>query len=198
MALIDRVKAILLTPATEWQVIDGEATTPGQLYAGYIAPLAAIGPIAGVIGFSVFGFRVPFTGTVWRVPIGTALAGAVVRYVLTLIAVYVLALIIDALAPTFDGTKSQMQALKVAAYSSTASWVAGIFAVLPALSVLGILGLYSIYLLYLGLPVLMKAPKEKAMGYTVVVILAGIVLFMIIGAVAGRFVGMPMGGMMGR
>ena len=81
-----------------------ESTTPGALSAGYIAPLAAIGPIAGVIGFSVFWYRVPFTGAVWRVPIGTALAGAVVRYVLTLISVYVLALIIDALAPTFDGT----------------------------------------------------------------------------------------------
>src|SRR5204863_9309534 len=122
MALVDRVKKILLTPAAEWQVIDGEATTPRALYAGYIVPLAAIGPIAQVIGYSVFGFGMPFTGRVWHVPIGTALSGAVVRYVLSLIAVYLLALIIDALAPTFDGTKSQIQALKVAAYSSTASW----------------------------------------------------------------------------
>jgi hypothetical protein len=194
MALVDRVKGILLSPVTEWQVIDGETTTPGALYAGYIAPLAAIGPIAQVIGYSIFGVRVPFTGTVMRMPIGTALTGAVVRYVLMLIAVYVLALIIDALAPTFGGTKSQIQALKVAAYSSTAGWVVGIFALVPALQVLGILGLYSLYLLYLGLPVLMKSPKEKALGYTAVVIIAAIVLFMIIGTIAARFMVMPMGG----
>ena len=41
---------------------------------------------------------------------------------------------------------------------------------------LGILGVYSLYLLYLGLPVLMKSPKEKALGYTLVVVLAAIVL----------------------
>ena len=195
MALVDRVKKILLSPVTEWQVIDGETTTPGALYAGYIAPLAAIGPIAQVIGYAIFGVRVPFTGTVMRMPIGSALTGAVVRYVLTLIAVYVLALIIDALAPTFGGTKSQIQALKVAAYSSTAGWVVGIFALVPALQVLGILGLYSLYLLYLGLPVLMKSPKEKALGYTAVVIVAAIVLFMIIGTVAAQFMVMPMRGM---
>jgi hypothetical protein len=194
MALVDRVKNILLTPSTEWQVIDGEATTPGALYAGYIVPLAAIGPIAQVIGSTVFGYGMPFTGHAWRMPIGAALSGAVVRYVLSLIAVYLLALIIDALAPTFDGTKSQIQALKVSAYASTASWVAGIFALVPGLRVLGILGLYSLYLLYLGLPVLMKASAEKAVAYTAVVILAAVVLFMIVGAVVARLAVGPMGG----
>jgi hypothetical protein len=194
MALVDRVKNILLTPAAEWQVIDGEVTTPGALYTGYIMPLAAIGPIAQLIGSTVFGYGMPFTGRVWRVPIGTALSSAVVRYVLSLLAVYLLALIIDALAPTFDGTKSQIQALKVSAYASTASWVAGIFALVPALRVLGILGLYSLYLLYVGLPVLMKASAEKAVAYTAVVILAAVVLFMIVGGVVARFAGGMMGG----
>ncbi len=107
-------------------------------------------------------------------------------YVLTLVGVYVLALIIDALAPTFNGQKNQIQALKVAAYSSTASWVAGVFALVPGLRILTILGLYSLYLLYTGLPVLMKAPQDKAMGYTAVVIVAAIVLFMLVGIVAGE------------
>lgn len=196
MGLVDRVKRILLSPRQEWQVIDGEVTTPVDLYKGYIAPLAAIGPIAQAVGYSVFGLTLPFVGT-YRTPVGSAITSAVVAYVLTLVGVYVLALIIDALAPTFGGTKNQMQALKVAAYSSTASWVAGIFGLIPALSILSILGLYSLYLLYLGLPVLMKSPPEKAMGYTVVVILAAIVLFMLIGLVAGSFVAGPMGGMPG-
>jgi hypothetical protein len=190
MALVDRVKNVLLTPRTEWEVIDAEPTTVADLYKGYIMPLAAIGPVAHAIGSSVFGYTVPFLGS-YRTPIGTAIGGAIVSYVLTLIGVFVLALIIDALAPTFDGTKNQIQALKVAAYSSTASWVAGIFGLIPALSFLMILGVYSLYLLYLGLPVLMKSPKEKALGYTVVIIIAGIVLFMAIGLGAGMFVAAP-------
>ena len=191
MALADRVKNILLTPKTEWPVIDAEPTTVADLYKGYIMPLAAIGPIAQAVGWTVFGLRVPFLGT-YRTPIGTALVSALVTYLLTLAAVYVLAIIIDKLAPTFNGTPSQIQALKVAAYSSTASWVAGIFQLIPALSMLSILGVYSLYLLYLGLPVLMKTPPEKALSYTVVVILAAIVLFMVIGLASTAFVRMPM------
>jgi hypothetical protein len=187
MALPERVKRILLTPKEEWQVIDSEPATLASLYTGYIIPLAAIGPVAQAIGYSAFGVSVPFMGT-YRTPIGSAITGAVVTFALTLVGVYVLALVIDALAPTFNGTRNQIQALKVAAYSSTASWLAGIFALVPGLRVLGILGLYSLYLLYLGLPVLMKSPAEKALGYTVVVILAAIVLFMLVGLVAGRFV----------
>jgi hypothetical protein len=190
MNLVDRVKRILLSPRSEWEVIDAEPTTPAALYTGYIIPLAAIGPIAQLIGYSVFGISVPFMGT-YRVPIGSALTTAIVSYVLSLAATYVLALIIDALAPTFNGQRSQTQGLKVAAYSSTAAWVAGIFALIPGLRLLMILGAYSLYLLYLGLPVLMKVPRDKALPYTAVVVLAAIVLFMVIGMIASRFTGMP-------
>lgn len=190
MALVDRVKNILLTPRTEWAVIDAEPTTVGELYKGYILPLAAIGPLAQAIGSSVFGYTVPFVGT-YRTPIGSAIAGAVVSYVLTLVGVYVLSLIIDALAPTFNGTKNQIQALKVSAYSATASWIAGIFALVPGLRFLVILGIYSLYLMYLGLPLLMKSPQDKAVGYTVVVIIAAFVMFLVIGMVAGMFLTGP-------
>ena len=80
-------------------------------------------------------------------------------------------------------------------YSLTASWIAGIFALLPGLRILTLLGLYSLYLLYLGLPVLMKTPREKALGYTVVVIIAAIVLSLIISAIAGIFMRVPGAGM---
>ena len=189
MNLVERVKRILLSPQTEWEVIDAEPTTPAELYTRYIIPLAAIGPVSQLIGFSVFGFMG------YRVPIGTAITYALATYILTLIGTYVLALVIDALAPSFGGKRSQIQALKVAAYSSTAAWVAGIFALIPAVSVLSIVGLYSLYLLYLGLPTLMKAPREKAMGYTVVVIVAAIVIFVVIGTIAGRFMMVPTVGM---
>lgn len=191
MGLVERVKGILLTPRSEWETIAAEATTPAELYKGYILPLAAIGPICQVVGYSVLGIRMPFGSTVYRTPIGTALTSAVVTYVLSLLGVFVLAMIIDGLAPTFAGTKSQIQALKTAAYASTASWVAGIFTLVPGLRVLAILGLYSIYLLYLGLPVTMKAPNDRAGAYTGVVILAAFVLFFIIGMIGTRMMGMP-------
>ena len=193
MELVERVKRLLVSPAAEWQVIDAEPATPESLYKGYVIPLAAIGPVARLIGYSVFGVRIPFTGTVYRAPIGSAIVSAVVTYLASLAAVYVFALIIDALAPSFGATKSPVQALKVAVYSSTAGWLAGIFSLIPGLRMLGLLGLYSLYLLYVGLPLLMKAPSDKALSYTVVVIVAGVVLFFILGAIGGRMMGTALG-----
>jgi Yip1-like protein len=197
MALMERAKNILLQPKQEWPVIDTEQTSVGGLYTGYIIPLAAIGPIASVIGWSVFGMRVPFAGSM-RIPIGFGIRNAVITYVLGLVSVFVLALIIDALAPTFGGQKNQIQALKAAAYSSTAAWVGGIFGLIPALAILGLLALiYSLYLLFLGLPVVMKAPQDKAVGYTVVVILVAIVLYFVIGIIVAQFAWRPAMGMPG-
>jgi hypothetical protein len=190
MDLVARVKGILLSPKSEWGVIDTESTTTSALYTGYIIPLAAIPAIAGFIGLSVVGYSL--LGSSYKQPMAAGLERAVVQFVLALAGTFVLALIIDALAPTFGGQKSQIQALKVAAYSSTASWVAGIFMILPMLGILGILGLYSLYLLFLGLPTVMKAPQEKAMGYTVVVIVCAIVLYVVIGAVTVAVVGTGM------
>jgi hypothetical protein len=198
MALMDRAKNILLQPTKEWPVIDTEQTTIAGLYTGYIIPLAAIGPLASLIGWSVFGLRLPFVGSM-KIPISFGIRNAVIVYVLGLVGVFVLGLIIDALAPTFAGQKNQIQALKVAAYSYTAAWVGGIFNLIPALAILGLLvSFYSLYLLYLGLPVLMKAPQDKAVGYTVVVIIVAIVLYLIIGVVVAQFAWRPaMGGMPG-
>jgi len=132
----------------------------------------------------------------YRMPITTAVASALVSYVLTLVAVYVLALIIDALAPTFAGEKNLTQAFKVAVYSYTAVWVAGIFVIIPMLGILGIMGLlYSLYLLYLGLPVLMKSPQDKSVGYTVAVIIAAVVIFIVMGFVSRAFISFPTPGM---
>jgi hypothetical protein len=194
MDLVGRVKGIVLNPKQEWQTIAGETTTIADLYKSYIVILAAIGPVSSIIGMSIIGISMPFAGS-YRVPIGSSLASAIVQYVLILAGVYILALVIDALAPTFSGEKNINQAFKVAVYSYTPGWLVGIFMVIPALGMLGILGLYGLYILYLGLPLLMKAPQEKSMGYLVAVIIAAIVIFAIIGAISHTFISYPMLGM---
>ena len=191
MDLISRVKGILLNPKQEWQTISGETTTMAELYKSYIVILAAIGPVASIIGMSIIGISMPLAGS-FRIPIGSSLTSAIIQYVLTLAGVYVMALVIDALSPTFSGEKNINQAFKVAAYSYTPGWLVGIFMVIPALGMLGILGLYGLYILYLGLPLLMKAPQEKSMGYTAAVIIVGIVIFAVIGVISHTFISYPM------
>ena len=193
MNLSERVKGILLNPKQEWQTISKETTAIQELYKTYVAILAAIGPVASIIGMSIVGISIPFAGS-FRVSIFTSISSAIVHYILTLVGVYVLALIIDALAPTFSGQKNLNQAFKVAAYSYTPGWVVGVVGIIPSLSPLMILGLYGFYLLYLGLPVLMESPQEKSVGYTIAVIIAAIVIFMLIGFVSRAFISYPMGG----
>jgi hypothetical protein len=147
-----------------------------------------------LIGDTVFGIPVPIVGTI-RPSLASALSSALISYALILAGTYVLALIIDALAPTFNSQRSPVQALKLAAYSNTAAWVAGIFGIIPWIRPLGILGLYSVYLLYLGLPILMKTPREKVLPYAGVVVLSALVLFLTVGTIAGRFSGIPHAGM---
>lgn len=180
--IIQRAKDILLKPKETWPVIAAEPATTQSIYVPYVLVLAAIGPLAGFIGGQVFGFTM--LGVTYHPPLVGALVSAIVSYGLSLATIFILALVIDGLAPNFGGQKDQVQALKVAAYSATAGWVGGIFGILPALAIIGLLfALYGLYLLYLGLPVLMKVPQDKALGYTVVVVIVYIVLFLIVGAV---------------
>jgi hypothetical protein len=188
--IVSRVKAILMTPKTEWPIIAGETTTIADLYKNYIILLAAIPAVAGFIKMSIVGTTIPFAGT-FRVGIMSGLTTAIITYVLSLVAIFIVALIIDALAPTFGAVKDQMQALKTAAYAYTAYWVASVAQIVPALGVLIVLagGLYSLYLLYLGLPSTMKAPADKAMPYTAVIVVCTLVIMLLLGVVVGSVAG---------
>lgn len=194
MAIVDRIKNICLKPNVEWPVIAAETTTTKDLIVGYVVPLAAIGPIAAFIGGTVIGRSLPFIGS-YHVPMVAGLTLAIFTYIMSIVGIFVLSFIINALAPSFGGEKNSAQALKVAVYSYTPMWVAGVLNLLTALGLLAILaGCYGLYLLYLGLPRLMKAPQEKAVGYTVVVVICAIVLSAIIGVVGATVGGV---GLMG-
>jgi hypothetical protein len=194
MAIVERVKGICLKPNAEWPVIAEETTPTADLFTRYVIPLAAIGPIAGFVGGSLIGRSMPYLGS-YRVPMVSGLMLAVFVFVMALVGVFILSLIINALAPSFGGEKNSAQALKVAAYSYTPAWIAGAFQILPMLGILAIIGgLYGLYLLYLGLPRLMKCPPEKAIGYTVVVVLCAIVLSAVVAALGGTVAGLGMAG----
>ena len=130
MNIVERVKKILLEPKKEWGIISRETTNTSELYKSYIMPLAAIGPVASIIGMSIVGISMPLGGS-FRLPLTTSIGSAVVQYVLNLVGVYLLAMIVDFLAPTFSGEKNIDQALKLAAYSYTAGWLSGIFVMFP-------------------------------------------------------------------
>jgi Yip1-like protein len=188
-ALIDRVKNILVQPKVEWPKIASEPATIGSLYSNYVVYLAAVPVLATFIGSLIFGYS--FGNITVRPSFFGAVFTGIVQFLLALAVVYVLALIIDMLAPRFGGVSDRINAFKLAAYSLTASWVAGIFGLVPALGFLSILGLYSFYLLYVGAPVLMGIPPERSLAYTAVIIVIGIVISLIVGALTVALVPTP-------
>jgi len=190
MDLSERVKAILLRPEAEWPVIVGETDDARQLFTNYVAILALIPAVAGFIGGSIVGFSAPMVGTI-RVPILAGLFSAIIGYFLAFVAVYVVALIIDALATVFGGERNFGNALKLAVYSYTPGWLAGVFLIIPWLAFLTLLGLYGFYLLYLGLPILMKSPKERALLYALAVVVCAIVVVIVLGAIQAALFGFP-------
>jgi uncharacterized membrane protein YdcZ (DUF606 family) len=173
--LINRIKNIILTPKTEWPVIETEPTSIAQLYKGYVVPLAAFSALMSFVHLSIIG--VGFS----RMPVLSGLAYALVSFILGLLGLYVVGWVIDMLAPTFSGQRDRRQALKVAAYAFTPGAIGAIFVLLGALGALLHLaaGIWGIYLLYLGLPVLMRSPREKAPGYAGAVIVCAILLFVL-------------------
>ena len=186
--VVERIRRILFTPGAEWTRLEGEPATVKGLYIGYACILAAIGPIAQLIGSQLFGYHALWVS--YRPPLVSSVTGAIVSYILSLCGVFVFAIIIDELAPQFGGQKNRVQAFKVAIYSSTAAWIAGVFQLVPMISPLGIVGIYSLYLLYLGLPKLMKAPQDKALIYVLVSLVAAVVVWIVIAAVSASVMGM--------
>ncbi len=182
--LMERIKNIILTPKTEWPVIEIEPTTISQLYKGYVVPLAAFSALMSFMRMSVIGIRF------FRVPVLTGLAFVLVNFIFGLLGLYAIGWIIDMLAPTFTGQRDRRQAVKTAAYAFTPAAVGSVFGLLGL--GLGTLlqlaaAVWGIYLLYLGLPVLMRSPREKSAGYTAAVIVCAILLFIVFGIIASVF-----------
>lgn len=185
MRLVDRARAIVFHPATEWPLVAAEPSSSRALYLGYVAPLAAIGPIATFVGLSFVGITLPFVGAIRVGPV-SGLVQAVLSYAFALVGILAIATIVDALAPSFAGRKDARAALKVTAYSYTPTFVAGALSVFPLLAPLQVLAAcYACYLLYLGLPVLMGVPRAKAPGYLAAVVACAIVVGVVFAGVLG-------------
>ena len=181
MNIVERVKRLLLSPDPEWSVIAAEPATLGGLITGYALPLAALSAMGSLVGSLMIGLG-----------LGFAVRAAIVGLVMSLVGVVVLSVIVDALAPTFGAAKNSKSAAKVAAYAPTPAWVAGFFQFVPVLgSLITLIGaLYSLYLLYLGLMRVMKSPQNKAVGYTVVVVIIAIMVGFVVSYVTSASVGL--------
>ena len=173
MNIVDRIKNILITPKTEWPVIASEPAEPGQLLMTYVLPLTAI-PFVGYL----------LSGLLGSMGLTYGIAMGLVQFLTAVIGVYIVAFVVDMLAPNFGSEKNLGRSMQLVAYSMTPGWIAGILYVLPALGlIVTVASLYGLYLMYLGLPIIKKTPQDKQVIYLVVIIVSVLVVYMILGLI---------------
>lgn len=199
MEQIDRSVGILKNPLAELNKVKSEQISKDYLIKQYIAILAVIPAVAYIIGNGFVGLNMGPLGS-FKLPIGTAVVGGVLTYILSVAGFYVTGMVINALAPNFASKQNENQALKLAAYSYTPVLLGGVFNIIPMLGVIGLLfSLYGLYILYLGIPLLMETPKDQALTYTIVIIVAMMVIYFVMGSITAAIT-LSMGpapGMMG-
>ena len=178
MNIIERVKNILISPKTEWGVIDSETSTPASLFTGYVLPLALISSAGTLLKGLLFAGTFGFTYFI---------LGAVIAFIACIIAFYVSAIIIDLLAPSFASEKNLNKSAQLVAYSSTPSYVAGLLAFIPVIGWLIALAawVYGIYIMYLGIGPLKRTPEDKKVVYMIVSFILMIALYFIVAAILG-------------
>jgi hypothetical protein len=195
VGIAERVKGILLHPRGTWVTISAEPATTADLYVHYIAPLAGLAALARLIGVALVGFPV-----MARPPFLTVFAWAALYFVFELLAVDVIAYVIDWLGPVLgcpecEGLPRHIQALKVAAYARTPLWIAGLATIIPTLQLLALVagGIYAVYLLWLGIPELMKAPKHRIPVYALVTVVAAAGVYGLIRLLVNTILAMAFG-----
>lgn len=187
MNLIERVKNMIVSPKTEWEVIDRESATPMSLFKDFILPLAIVGAIAGFIGYGFVGHTV--LGTRIGGTLSFGLNQALIGLLSMTFGFFITTHVVDLLAPTFKSEKDLNKSAQLVAYSNTPALAGALLAVLPSIAWLGALfGLYGFYLLYIGLPVIKKTPPEQRISYIVVCILVLLVVYFVLGAVLATIV----------
>ena len=169
----DRIKGLLLRPTLEWPVIAAEAATVKGLFRRYAALLALLGPLATLCHEVLFAGANPFE----------AVPYFAVSYGLSLLAAYVLGIVIDGMAETFGSPKDSLASMKLAVYAMTPYWLIGAFNLISpklALALTLTLGFYGAYLIYTGLTPLKETVPNRRLGYTVAVSLIWIALTAVI------------------
>lgn len=187
--LVGRIIRMITATREEWGRIEPEPATVPGLITGWAVPLALIPALTAIVTLGVIGSGVPGLAVV-KLPLLNTVVMAGVQFALLVAMTWVMGQVINALAPNFGGTQNPVQAMKVAAYSGTAACAFSVLQIVPFLGIVAIVGLVlSVFALHAGLPVLMKSPLERTLGFTASVVGIMFVLWLVAWAVSSAVTG---------
>jgi len=165
--IFKRAINIMFKPKSEWEAVAKETPKVPMLIFGYALIFTIIPVLSLIIGYGLVGRRISFFNySHWETSFGTGILESFLFIIAAFAAIIIGAVIINALAPAFKSEKNLGRAMQLTVYSFTPVFFAGVFFSLPFLSFLAHLaGLYGIFVLLMGLPIVMKTPKNSQIGY---------------------------------
>jgi hypothetical protein len=185
--LVQRVINIITKPKQEWEAIASETPNVGKIFSTYVLPLLLIPTIAQIIGLGLIGKKVGIG--LWSVNVKSwewGISTGVSTFIGGMVSIYLVALVVDLLAPSFGSEKNFGRSFQLAAYAWTPAWIAGIFHIIPSLGIIAALaGIYGLVLLYLGIAPLKKTPADKVAVYFILTLVVVIVVSVVVALVLG-------------
>lgn len=188
--IVNRAKLVLTDPKGCWTTIKSESSSVKSIYMSWIVPMAGISALCLLLGMAMWGTSV--MGVTVTPGLGHSIKVGISTFLMQCLSIFVTAQILSVLAPNFGGQSSVDSALKLVAYATTASFLANMLNILPipGVSLIGmVLGIYAIYTFYSGIGTMMSVPDNKKLVYTVVSVVAIIVVMFILNMVLVSILG---------
>ena len=177
--ILAHVWGLLSHPDEEWEAIGAEDCTIGNCYLRHVLILAALPAVSAFIGTTQFGWRLG-AGDAVKFSFPSALMISAVFYVAMLVAVVMMGEFIHWMAQTYSARPPIERCVVLSAYTATPLFLAGVLALYPLVwlnMLVGLLALgYTIYLLYVGVPIVMRIPKEQGHMFSSSILTVGMVM----------------------
>jgi len=186
--ILGRLLAVMKNPRGVWSSIKNDGDSIFDVYRKYLVFLVAVPVVCFFIGMAIVGETDPYQAEKSRIPFFGGLAYAVVHYLLLLANIYILAFLLDFLAPKFGGTTNRLDSFKLVAFSMSPIFIGGLLNLIPDMSMLGVLfGLYGLYIFYLGCDTMIPVPEEQKNKFLIAAIVSMFLVGIIIGAISMFF-----------
>jgi len=176
--MLSHIFGLFVNPRKEWEAIRVENCTVGKCYCHYVFLLAAIPPVSGYFGTTLFGWEIGAREAVKLSP-ESAFSIALAYYFVMLVGVFSIGIMIHWMGKTYGTQQSLPRCITLAAYVATPMFLVGVFELLPILWLNFVVGLpalaYTVYLLYTGVPIMMEISEERGFLFSSAVLAVGMV-----------------------
>jgi Yip1 domain len=181
--MLSHLVGILFNPSEEWKKIRDVECTIGKCYCGYVLIMAAIAPVSGYFGTTLFGWEIGAREAI-KLSTSSALIIAIAYYIVTLVGVFSMGLVIHWMGKTYGAEQNLSRCIRLAAFTATPLFLVGIVELFPILWLNFIIGLpalaYSVKLLYTGLPIMMEIEDERGFLFSSAVLAVGMVALILV------------------